>query len=77
MRQRDQRQPPLGHEHHDKAAQELGRRADDGRQAVGQPLLQGGDIVGDPAEDIALGVNVEVFLRHPVDLFATGPPRIR
>ena len=42
---------------------------DDRRQAVGQTLLERGDVVGDAAEDIALRVEVEIFLRHAVDLF--------
>ena len=67
--QRGKRQPPLGHEHHDEAAGKLRRGGDDCRQAVGQSLLERGDIVGDAAENIALCMKVEVFLRHPVDLF--------
>ena len=52
--QRGQRHTPFGHEHHDEAADELRRGADDGRQAVGQALLERGDVVRDAAEDIAL-----------------------
>ena len=67
--QRGQRQTPLGHEHHDEAADKLRRGRDDRRQAVGQTLLERGDVVGDAAEDIALRVEVEILLRHAVDLF--------
>ncbi len=34
-----------------------------------ESLLERGDIVGDAAENIALCMKVEVFLRHPVNLF--------
>ena len=59
---------PLGDEHHHQAADELRRRADHGGQAVGQGLLQGADVVGDPAEDVAVGHLAEIAHRHLVDL---------
>ena len=67
---------PLGNEHHNEAAHELGRGADDGGQAVGQGLLQGTHIVGHPAEDVAMGHGVEVAHRHPVDLPGQILPQI-
>ena len=67
--QRGERQPPLGHEHHDEAADKLCRGGDDRRKAVGQTLLERGNVVGDAAENVALRVEIEVFLRHTVDLF--------
>ena len=68
-RQRDERQPPLGREHHDKAANELRCRADYGRQTVCQTLLECGNVVSHAAEYVALRVGVKIFLRHAVDLF--------
>ena len=48
-RQRDQRQPPFRYKHHNQAAHKLGGGADNGGQAVGQGLLQGGNVVGNTA----------------------------
>ena len=71
--ERGEREAPLGHEHHDEAADELRRRADYRRQAVRQSLLQRGDVVRDAAENVALRGGVEVFLRHAVYLFRQLP----
>ena len=63
-----QRHAPLGDEHHDQAADELRPGADHGGQGVGQGLLEGAHVVGNPAEQVAVGHGVEVAHRHPVDL---------
>ena len=47
--QRGERQPPFGHEHHDEAAQKLRGGGNNRRQAVGQSLLERGNVVGDAA----------------------------
>ena len=67
--QRDECQPPFRHEHHDEAAQKLRCSRDNRRQTVGQALLERGNVVGNAAENIALRMKVEVFLRHAVNLF--------
>ena len=46
---------PFGDEHHHQTAHKLGRSADDGGHTVGQGLLQRAHIVGDPAENVAVG----------------------
>ena len=71
-----QRHAPLGHKHHHQASEELGGGADHGGQAVGQGLLQGADVVGHAAEDVAVGHLAEIAHRDPVDLAGKVLPHV-
>ena len=64
----NEREPPLGDEHHKETADKLRGRADDRGQAVRESLLQGGNVVCDAAENVALRGRAEILLRHAVDL---------
>ena len=66
--ERYERQTPFRHEHHDKTTDELRDSRNDRRQSVRQPLLQSRDVVRYAAQNIALRVHIEIFLRNAVDL---------